>query len=91
MEKEEHNRHEWNIEFFKIMMDFLDQKKVTYSQLLSFLTVNFIGTIYNAGFTEEIADNTFDRMKKEFRVFKKKSDEEGLKNMFKIIREGDGS
>lgn len=91
MEKEEHNRHEWNMEFFKIMTDFLDQKKVTYSQLLSFLTINFIGTIYNAGFTEEIADNTFDRMKKEFRAFKKKSDEEGLKNMFKIIREGDGS
>jgi hypothetical protein len=87
--EEKHNRYEWNIEFFEMMMNFLDQKNITYSQLLSFLTVNFIGTLYNAGFTQEFADNTFDKMKQEFRKLKKKCDDEGLKNIFKILREED--
>jgi hypothetical protein len=87
MAKEKDNCDEWNIEFFKLMLKFLEEKNIAYSQILSFLTVNFIGTLYNAGFTEKFADQTFDRMKKEFRKFKKTCDkDEDLKNLFTILQ-----
>jgi hypothetical protein len=60
----------WNKEFHEIMVKFAASKRLTPSQIMSFLTVNFIGTLYNCGYDESFVDATLDRMKSYFREFK---------------------
>lgn len=70
MNKDDKKPSTWNLEFYDIMVEFIRDKNLSYTQVLSFLTINFIGTLYQCGFDEDFVDATLDRMKKEFRRFK---------------------
>lgn len=60
-------------ELHSIMVDFFFENQVKESYILSFLMITYLGTLANAGFSQEKVEDICDRMKMKYSEIKGKS------------------